>query len=308
MLNNILTTGNQVLILLVLIGVGFACGKIHIFDDESIAHLSSFLFKAVAPCAIIDSFRRPFDTQMLQTMGIVAGAALCYYVVGAILARILIRNGEESTKRVLRFGAVFGNCGYMGLPLQQVLFGDYGVFCGAVFIAIYNLVQWTYGLILISGDKKQVSFRKLINPGIVGVAVGMFIFLFSLELPSLIGSPITYLANLNVPVPMVISGYFLSKADLKTVWRHASYYKTIFLRLIVLPLLGILAFSFTAWDATLLACCVIDMAVPVAAATTMFSTQYKQDSETAANLVSVSTILSVITLPLMVALAQSLFT
>lgn len=306
MLANILTTGNQVLVLLVLLGVGFLCGKLQIFDDDSITHLSSFVFKVVAPCAIIDSFRRPFDRTMFHTMLLVAGIALAHYAAAAVIARIFIRKGEEATRRVLQFGVVFGNCGYMGLPLQQVLFGDYGVFCGAVFIAIYNLVQWTYGLILISGDKKQISFRRLINPGIVGVFVGMLIFFFSLELPALIGGPVTYLAGLNVPVPMVISGYFLSKADLKTVWRHASYYKTIVLRLIVLPLLGILALSFTEWDTVLLSCCVIDMAVPVAAATTMLSTLYKQDSETSANLVSVSTVLSMVTLPLMVGLMQSL--
>lgn len=307
MLNNILTTGNQVLVLLVLIGVGFVCGKIRMFDEKSISHLSAFLFKVVAPCAIVDSFCRPFDAGMLRTMAAIAGSAFCYYAVGALLARLLIRKGEAPTRRVMQFGAMFGNCGYMGLPLQQVLFGDYGVFCGAIFIAVYNIVQWTYGLVLISGDKKEVSARRLVNPGIVGGIAGMFIFFFSVELPPLIGSPITYLAGLNVPVPMVISGYFLSKADLRTIWRHASYYRTILLRLVVLPLLGILAFSFTNWDSTLLACCVIDMAVPVAAATTMFSTQYGQDSETAANLVSISTVLSVVTLPLMVALAQSLF-
>ncbi len=306
MLTNILTTGNQVMILLVLLGVGFLCGKLQIFDDASITHLSSFVFKIVAPCAIVDSFRRPFDMAMFHTMLLVAGIALAYYIVAAVLAQAFIRNGEEATKRVLQFDVVFGNCGYMGLPLQQVLFGDYGVFCGAVFIAIYNLVQWTYGLLLISGDKKQISARRLLNPGIAGVFAGMVIFFFSLELPALIGGPVTYLAGLNVPVPMVISGYFLSKADLRSIWRHASYYKTIALRLIVLPLLGILAFSLTEWNTELLSCCVIDIAVPVAAATTMLSTLYRQDSETSANLVSVSTILSMATLPLMVGLMQSL--
>lgn len=307
MLNNILTTGNQVMILLVLIGVGYVCGKIHMFDDESISHLSAFLFKIVAPCAIIDSFCRPFVMEMLRAMLIVAGIALCHYIAGIVFAQLFVKQGEERTRRVLQFGTIFGNCGYMGLPLQQVLFGDYGVFCGATFIAIYNLVQWTYGLVLISGDRRQISFRKLLNPGIAGAFIGVLIFVFSVELPSLISGPVSYLASLNVPVPMVISGYFLSKADLRTIWKHAIYYRTIVLRLLVSPLVGILLLFFSGWETVLLTCCIVDMAVPVAAATTMFATQYKQDSETAANIVSLSTVLSVLTLPLMVALAQRLF-
>lgn len=277
------------------------------FDDHSITHLSSFLLKVVTPCTIMESFFRPFDLEMLRSLLIVTAAALLYHIVGVVLAKFLIRGGEEATRRVLQFGAVFGNCGYMGLPLQQVLFGDYGVFCGGTFIAVYNLVQWTYGLVIISGDRKQISLRKLVNPGIVGVTAGVLVFLFSVELPSVISMPISYLSALNVPIPMFISGYFLSKADLKTIWKHTVYYKTIILRLLVLPLLGILALSLTQLNPVLRGSLVVDMAVPVAAATTMFSAQYGQDSETAANLVSVSTVLSIVTLPLLVGFAQGLF-
>ena len=115
----------------------------------------------------------------------------------------------------------------------------------------------------------------------------------------------------SVPVPMVISGYYLSKADLRTIWKHANYYITIALRLAVIPLcsIGLMFLLQKAFrlDGMLLAACIVDIAAPVAAATTMFSTLFRQDSETAANLVSISTLLSVLTLPIMVALAQSVF-
>jgi len=156
-----------------------------------------------------------------------------------------------------------------------------------------------------SGDRRQISFKKLLlNPGILAVLTGIVIFVCSIELPTIILQPIHYFSALNVPVPMVISGYYLSKADLRTIWKHANYY--IIIPLCSIGLMFLLQKAFRL-DGMLLAACIVDIAAPVAAATTMFSTLFRQDSETAANLVSISTLLSVLTLPIMVALAQSVF-
>lgn len=312
MLGNILSTGEQVLILVVLLAVGFLCGKIRIFNDQSISHLSAFALKIVGPCAIVESFCRQFDSAMLRAMGIVALLAFAAHALYAAFAYVCIRGGKEPTRRVLRYGTVFANCGYMGLPLQQVLFGADGVFYGATWIGVYNLVAWSFGLVFMSGDRRQISFKKLLlNPGILAVLTGIVIFVCSIELPTIILQPIHYFSALNVPIPMVISGYYLSKADLRTIWKHANYYITIALRLAVIPLcsIGLMFLLQKAFrlDGMLLAACIVDIAAPVAAATTMFSTLFRQDSETAANLVSISTLLSVLTLPIMVALAQSVF-
>lgn len=240
MLGNILSTGEQVLILVVLLAVGFLCGKIRIFNDQSISHLSAFALKIVGPCAIVESFCRQFDSAMLRAMGIVALLAFAAHALYAAFAYVCIRGGKEPTRRVLRYGTVFANCGYMGLPLQQVLFGADGVFYGATWIGVYNLVAWSFGLVLMSGDRRQISFKKLLlNPGILAVLTGIVIFVCSIELPTIILQPIHYFSALNVPVPMVISGYYLSKADLRTIWKHANYYITIALRLAVIPLCSI---------------------------------------------------------------------
>ena len=272
----------------------------------------TFALKIVGPCAIVESFCRQFDSAMLRAMGIVALLAFAAHALYAAFAYVCIRGGKEPTRRVLRYGTVFANCGYMGLPLQQVLFGADGVFYGATWIGVYNLVAWSFGLVLMSGDRRQISFKKLLlNPGILAVLTGIVIFVCSIELPTIILQPIHYFSALNVPVPMVISGYYLSKADLRTIWKHANYYITIALRLAVIPLcsIGLMFLLQKAFrlDGMLLAACIVDIAAPVAAATTMFSTLFRQDSETAANLVSISTLLSVLTLPIMVALAQSVF-
>lgn len=312
MLENILATGEQVMVLVVLLVIGFVCGKAHIFNDESISHLSSFALKVVGPCAIVQSFCRPFDLGMFYSMGIVVIISVVCHFVYIFFATTCIYNSDLSTQRVQRYSVVFANCGYMGLPLQQILFGVDGVFFGASWIIVYQIFTWTYGLVAMSGDKKEISLHKILScPGIIAIGIGLVVFIFSIDLPIVIGSPITYMSQLNVPVPMVISGYYLSKADLKSIWMHGSYYLPICLRLIVIPLtcLGIMyaVQSIFSLDDMMLISCIVDAAVPVAAATTMFSTLYQQDSKTAANLVSISTILSVFTLPVIIVLAQHVF-
>ena len=101
MLGNILSTGEQVLILVVLLAVGFLCGKIRIFNDQSISHLSAFALK-IGPCAIVESFCRQFDSAMLRAMGIVALLAFAAHALYAAFAYVCIRGGKEPTRRVLR--------------------------------------------------------------------------------------------------------------------------------------------------------------------------------------------------------------
>ena len=304
MLNSFLKVGIQVAVLMILMGTGFLCGKIGLFNDAAIGKLSMFVLKVVAPCAIIDSLYREYDSAMLLAMLRVMGIAFCVYVLSSVLAFTLIHGEEPGKTRVLRSGTIFGNCGYMGLPLLQVLFGADGVFYGASYILVYNLVQWTFGLYVMSGDRREVRPVKLLNPALVGVMIGLVIFATSTRLPEIIYRPIGYFAAMNVPIPMVITGYYLSKADLVGIWRHGEYYKTILVRLLAVPLILILMLKFTGFDRTMLISCVVSAAVPSAAATTMLATMYGQDTQAAANVVSMSTILSMLTLPLMVSLAQ----
>ena len=312
MLTNFLTVAEQVVVLFLLIGVGALCAKTGIIKEVAIKSCSDLVLIVVTPCVIIQSFQRPFDAAMLKGLGLACLIALSIHIVTILLAHLLLHDPVAARERVLRVGAVLSNAGFMSLPLQNALLGEDGVFYGATWIGVYNLVAWSFGLVLMSGDRRQISFKKLLlNPGILAVLTGIVIFVCSIELPTIILQPIHYFSALNVPVPMVISGYYLSKADLRTIWKHANYYITIALRLAVIPLcsIGLMFLLQKAFrlDGMLLAACIVDIAAPVAAATTMFSTLFRQDSETAANLVSISTLLSVLTLPIMVALAQSVF-
>lgn len=303
MLENVLTVGNYVLILFVLIGVGFVCNKIKLISEKTVKEMTNFVLYIVTPCVIINSYQREFDKEMLKGLIITLAAAVASYAATIILAHLLIKEKQDKRReKTLRFGTVFSNCGYMSLPLQQVLLGDVGVFYGTTYIMVFQIMLWTYGVIVMSGNMKNISFRKIIvNPGVTSSLVGVLFFIFSITLPSFIGEPIKHLAALNTPVPMVIVGFHLANANLKI--KGFSPYMTLILRHILSPvimLLGLLACGITGPIAT---ACVICASSPVAAATTMFSEKFDGDTPLSATMVSVSTLLAIITMPILVGLA-----
>lgn len=307
MLNNFLTVGHQVLILFILIMLGFVAGKTKLFSEAGAKSMTNIVLYTVTPCVIIEAFQREFNKELLHSLIIAVVAAVLVHLVSILLAKLCLRSKDESKRKVLRFAAVFSNCGFMSLPLQQAVLGDDGVFYGAAFLAVFNVFVWTYGLFSMSNEKNVVSLKNIVlNPGIIGTAVGIILFLCSVRLPSLILTPISYLADLNTPLPMLIIGYYLSCANISRAFTSFRSYVSMFLRLIAVPLITLFALYFLNIRGDLMVSIVISCAAPIAAITTMFSAKFQRDVELSVSLVSASSILSIATMPLVVGLAQYL--
>lgn len=308
MLENYWIVAKQVLVLFLLIGVGVVCGKAKLLTKEAVRSLTDVVLLFATPCVIIRSFTRDASPQLLQNLGFAALAALGVHLLGIALVHLLIRDKEKSRRCVLQYGAVFSNAGYMALPLQQAILGDEGVFYGAVYVAIFNLVMWTYGVANMGQGAKSLSPRKiLINPGVIGVAAGLAVLLiFGKDLPDMIYAPINHLANLNTPLPMLIIGFYLAGAPLLKALKDKSGYLTIALRLVIIPLLSLGGLWLCGLRGTVLVSAVIGASAPVATATTMLATRYERDTDLSVNLVVVSTLLSILTMPLIVGLAGTL--
>ncbi len=305
MLTNFLTVAEQVVVLFLLIGVGALCAKTGIIKEVAIKSCSDLVLIVVTPCVIIQSFQRPFDAAMLKGLGLACLIALSIHIVTILLAHLLLHDPVAARERVLRVGAVLSNAGFMSLPLQNALLGEDGVFYGAAYVAIFNLILWSYGLVEMSGSRQNLSPRKLIlNPGVLSLAIGLMLFLVRITLPTVLASPMGHLAALNTPLPMLIIGFYLADTDLKAALRDWRSYAAIGLRLLVVPLTALGILYLCGVRGTLLVSMIIAASAPVAASTTMFATKYDCDTGLSVNLVSLSTLLSLITMPLIVALAQ----
>ena len=303
-LNSALKIGGQVIILFILMFVGFISTKTKQITDKSIAGFVNILLYIVTPCLIVNSFLSvKFTSDTLKYLLIAAGCAVLSHIIG-IAVSFLIRDKEEAKKSVYRFGTVFSNAGYMGLPLAQAVFGNEGVFYGSVYVVLFNIIQWTYGITLYnkSGNSK---LKTLINPGTIGVVIGLPLFLLKISLPEIIGEPLGYLASLNTPIAMLVTGYYFALSDFRRGIKNAKLWLAIALRIIAIPMLALLLFKYVfGMSGVLLCCCVLPASAPTAVNTMVLASKYGADTDVALKLVTLSTALSIITMPLILAFAQ----
>lgn len=305
-MQNFLTVGQQVLILFILILTGYALGKKKIIGEAAGKALSDIALLLSTPCVIALSFEREFSVAVIKDLGFAVLMALVVHAVAIGVAQLLYRKNTPRD-RVLRASAVLSNAGFMGLPLQQAVLGEQGVFYGAAYVTVFTLTLWSYGLLTMDTSSRRLSAKKLlVNPGVIGLLAGMVILLMPFELPALIRTPMQHLGNLNTPVPMLFIGYSLSKVELRTALRNRSYYLACAVRLLLVPVVSIGILYLCGLRGTLLCSMAIAGSAPIAAAVSMFADRYGQDTETSVNLVALSTVFSVITMPILVALVQSI--
>ena len=297
----------QVVILFILIFLGAILTKKGVFTEKGISSMTDMVLLLVTPCVIIKSFIREFDSTTFKKLLISFLIAILSHIGFIILSRVLLRDKNERSQKVLQFGVIFSNCGYMSIPLQQALLGDDGIFYGASYIAIFQIFIWSYGLLLMSGDKKVLSPKKmLINPGVIGGSIGLIIFLLSIPVPKVIAEPISYIASLNTPLPMMIIGYHLMKSNIVDGLKNIKCFIAIGIKLFLFPLLALLVMYLCGVRGTMLISSVISCSAPTAAITTMFSNKKSCETALSVNMVSISTLLSLISMPILITLAQHL--
>lgn len=297
----------QVAILFILILIGFVLTKFNMLTQSGVESMTDIVLTLVTPCVIIKSFIREFKAELLKGLLISLAASVVLHIVFIVIASVFLHSKEKESERVLRFAAVFSNCGFMSIPLQQALLGDMGVFYGASFLAVFNIFIWSYGVISMSGDKKYLTAKKLIiNPGIIGIILGFLIFFFSVPIPEIFKDAIDYMASLNTPLPMLIIGYHLAKSNLVRGFKYPKCYFAAFIKLILFPLISLGLCYICGIRGTMLTSIIISVAAPTAAITTMFSSKFSQNTALSVNIISVSTLLSIITMPAVITLAQYL--
>ncbi len=314
MINNFLTVSSQVLVLFILIAVGFICGKVKIINDNISKGISDICVYFSTPAVIINSFFRPFDCSMLVKLLIAFAIAIVFHAVAIGTAYLGAHDKDINSDLVKKYGVIFSNAGFMSLPLQMAILGEEGVFFGSAYVVIFNIIAWTFGVALMGGKSGKITASKLIfNPGVIGIVIGLIIFLLNIAkfIPAPIQSAVTHIGNLNTPLPMLIIGYHLSKAKIISAITDKRIWVSILLRLVIAPfvslmILYILKFTPLHIENTIAVASIVAASAPCAAFTTIFSEKFGRDTALSVKLVSVSTLFSIITMPVFVALAQKI--
>ncbi len=308
MLTNILTVGTQVLILFAMIAVGFVLSKTGLVTHQSVGGMTNTLLWAVTPCLIIETFCRTFDPALALSLGIFGACAAIGTALAAVMAWLLFKKKFGDKAPIMTFAATFPNCGFMGVPLAEALFGDEGVMFASIFVVVFNISQWTYGYAILSGGK--IPVKKLIfNPGILGLVVGLPLFLFSIELPPTVMQIVGSLADINTPLAMIVIGCHLAGTDLLRAFSDKRVFSVCGVRLLLAPAVSLLL----AWllpvplSIVPLSVLCIELSTPSAATSVLIGTLCGHDGELPSRCVAVSTLLSILTLPVVSAVCQYLF-
>jgi hypothetical protein len=312
-MDNFLLVFRQVLVLFALMGVGAAARKLKWIDGAAVKGLVNILVIVVTPCLVIGAFQRPFEAQMMKHLGLAFVVVAAVHAVAISLAYLFVHGGQPETRGVLRVAAAFSNAGFMGLPLEEAILGPEGVFFGIVYVAIFNLFIWSWGMMQIRGGSLRDMTRgevvkMLFNPGFIGLALGLPLFIASVTLPGAVAMPVAMLGDLNTPLAMIVIGFYLAGADLRPLLRSRSAYLATLVRLVIFPLSIIgLMFPFRhILHPTMMLAVAIAASAPAAALNSMLAAKYGKDVDSAVGIVSGTTLLSIFTMPPVIALAMEL--
>jgi predicted permease len=293
----------QIVVLFLIMIVGFFARKKNIINSQVNKGFTEFLLKITLPFLIITSFNFDFSMEMLQKSGVVLVYTVCIFVIAYLIGRVLYAKYPKDIKSVLMFSAMFSNCGFMGFPIVESVYGKEGVFYAAIFNMPFNILIWTVGISLFIGKKDLSTIKKaLLNPGTIAVYIGVFIFLFSIKIPGPIYKTLEMVGGMTSPLSMIVIGAMLGEMNIKEVLSSLSAYYSTFVRLILVPLVVFGILKLLGASGMTLGVLVLISAMPVAANTAIMSEKYKANSAFASRCIFISTVLSTFTIPLIIML------
>lgn len=302
----------QVLILAILVAIGFICDKAGLFTQRMAKDCNNLLFYIITPGVVIHSFLNvDFNPSNALSFFLMAVIMAVFHGLGGVVVHFLYRKSGEH-RPIFQYATVYGNVGYMGLPLAQAVAGETGVFYCSAAVVVFNFFAFTHGIGLMrrSGGEK-VSYRKLlINPGSIGIMVGLPLcllqVLLKVELPSLILQPIQHIGNLNTPMAMLMFGTYLANTDLPGMVRQKENYIVALLKLIVFPGVMLSGIYLLGVRGPLLLAAAVACSAPTANNTVMFAAKYDRDTGIASKASGFASVLSIVTMPVFIALADLL--
>ena len=305
--DNMKTAATSVAVLYLMVLVGFICDRIGIYTEKTAKKTIDLLFYIIGPCLMINSFmtmEKNEDTVKKFFISLLVAFAI--HIIAIVLNLPFFRKKDDKDP-VFKYGCIYGNVGFMALPLAQAVLGAEGVFYCTSGVIAFNVLCFTHGVSVMSKENAKINFKRLIiNPGVISVMIGLPLFLSEVDVPYVLSQPVNYLGALNTPVAMIIFGTYLSKTNLRTMFSQKKTYLTAFLKLIVLPFVCLGVFALCGLSGPLLVAASITASVPCANNTFMFASKYERDVDVASKTVALVSFISILTMPVIIAAAQSI--
>ena len=291
----------QIAIMALLMAVGIYLSRKGFLSPQGTKDLGAILLRIIIPCVIVKSYITTYSRERLLELALSAGLALAAFILAMGIAYLVY--GKR--RRIENFSSAFCNAGFIGIPLAQAVIGDEGVFYMAASVALLNLFQWTYGVYIMTDRRDSISAKTIAkNPVVIAIVIGIALFLSRLPVPGIVTSTLGYIAGMNTPVAMILMGTYMAKLPWRKLLDKRAYGCVLF-RLVIIPAVVLLVFwALPITNQNVALAAYLAAATPVGANICVFAQQYDCDYEFSVVTVCLSTVLSIVTVPLMVSLAQ----
>lgn len=285
------------LMLLIFLTVGIYIRKRNIITKEAQPYFTEFLARIALPCMIFNSFKSESGLEVLlsSSKALLVSFAVC--LSSFVLGKILYSHISPERRSVMCYGTLVSNAGFAGLPQVQSTFGATGLLYASIYLIPLRIFMWSAGISLFHKADKKVKIKNILtNPGMLAVYMGLPRMLLQVPLPGAVDSAIKSIGDCTNPLSMIVIGMVVADIPWRTVIDKAAVALT-FVRLLIIPMTVLLVMKAIHADSMLTGVSVILTAMPVGVNTPILAQKYGGDYEFASKCVLISTILSMITLP-----------
>lgn len=296
---------NQMFQLFIIMALGYFMMKMSILNEEVNKKLNYIVLSITTPCLILSSVFSE-NTISKSTVLYVLVVAIVVYLLLPIVSFLLIKlmHIKKTQQGLFIFMTIFSNTGFMGFPVMKAIFGNTAVFYTAIFNMLFNIEVFTLGVLLMgygNNQKIQLKPKNLLSPGIISSILAIFIYFLDISCPSFLVEACNSVGNMTTPLAMMLIGASLSSISFREIFGEWVIYPYTFIKQILLPFIAFPIICFFIQDPLIQGVTLINLAMPVGNSAVLFATEYNGNVVLAAKTVFMTTLFSVITIPLIVA-------
>ncbi len=290
----------------IIIVLGFLLGKFKLISEKTNKDLTNLLLTIFMPASLFMAFPTTYSEIHANIFfaGLIGGFIVMFTVI--LLGKIIFNKKlykDKNLRYESQFALAFNNATFLGYPIVVNTFGATGILAYCGFIVAFNIALFSYGIWLFQRKITWQLIRSVIfNPNIIAVLLGMTIFLLGIQLPTIVAEPISYVGAATTPLSLICIGFMLSRVSLLRIFKKWRLALTALIQLILGPLATFALLKLLNFPSEVVEVCTLIQALPTATSLGLFAVKYRGDAGESAELVSISTILSVATMPLMILL------
>ena len=301
-MDNFLKMLNTQMILIIYLAVGFYCAKRGIIDGHAKQKLTDLILKITLPCMIFASFNKPLTPQVLRETAVIFAVAMGITILSYLGGKLLYNRFAREKKSVLQYTTLVNNSGFLGMPMVSSVYGTDGLFYASIFIIPNRIAMWTAGISLFTTSNFKESCKNIfLNPCIISVFLGILRQLIGVPLPGFLETAIGDIGDITTPLSMFIIGTMLVDVSLSSMVEPSILYLA-FIRLIALPLVALAALKGLGMSSMLTGLSLILTGMPAGSTSVLLSVKYGVDADFASRCVVTTTLISLITVPLLMLL------